>query len=509
MTSPESSITELINNHIEKGRKELLANEKERILILDQCGKDSNVLYADFRADLICLSYSRFRELGITLHELFALQDTIPVIYAWNVEYDVFRQDVNRRFNVFPLMIVMARKSKHVLSAYKFARKYNIPVATRSGSHSFEGFSLGEGMIIDQSRRTRIRVNAEKQQTIVEPGVLLGPLADELYKRKLVLPSGTCPNNCISGFVLGGGLGYLTRKYGVTSDSLISIKIMLADGSVIIADECNHPELFWANRGGGGGNFGIVLSLKFRVYPIDNVYVFNFVYPFDKLATVIKIWQQTALTYPNDLSAELRVTGNKGDVFVTGQYLGNSKKLLYKLLTPYLSEEPKSSEIKEVPYIEAVKYFADNGRWLPFFKTKNAFIDKPFSDTGLDIIVDFMSRGNQNNSLTLEMLGGRNNEIPSDATAFPYRAGTLGWLLINSQWTDQSVAVQELLWTTVFYDTLQPHLSDKVYVNAPDLMLKNYLEKYYANNLPRLVKIKKHYDPENIFSYPQSIPTSL
>lgn len=507
MGDSEGANNKLIKEYIEYGRKELLKNEKERLLILSQCNDPNNVLYADFRADIICFSYYRFKILGISLSELFDLQKQIPAIYPWNLEYDIFRQDVNRRFNVFPLIIVMARKEKHVVKAFEFARKYNIPLVPRGGAHSFEGFSLNDGMIIDQSRRKQITINCEDRTVVTKPGVLLGPLADALYKKNLVLPVGTCPNNCITGYTLGGGIATLTRMYGLTCDSLLAVKVLLANGEIVIANKDEYPDLYWASQGGAGDNFGIVLSLKFQVYPIDKVWFFVLTYDFSKLASLIETWQNTTPVYPKELIVYLRAAGgSESNVIISGMYLGTNETELLTLLQPYLELHPESQKISYVPYIEAVKGFAGIGRWLPFFKTKNAFLSKPLTKTALDTIVEFMATTSIENTLLLEPLGGRNSEISSKAAAFPYRKDVFGWLLINAHWDRQSSGVQEFKWATKFYNTLKPYLSNKVYVNAPDVQLKHYLRQYYNGNLKRLIKIKSKYDPENIFNYPQSIP---
>ena len=135
----KESTLALIEEHLKNPRKELWEHEKQRLYILSQCSSRSNVLYADFRADEICFAYQRFKNLGLTLKELFAFQNKVPVVYPWNSEYDTLRQDVNRRFNVFPLMIVMAKTSCDVVCSYKFARQYNIPIRLRGGSHSLRG----------------------------------------------------------------------------------------------------------------------------------------------------------------------------------------------------------------------------------------------------------------------------------------------------------------------------------------------------------------------------------
>ena len=489
-------------------RKCLWKNELDRLLILSQCGSNSNVLYADFRADEICLAYSKFLALGLNLDLLFRFQRKVPAIYPWNLEYAALRFDVNRRYNVFPLIIVMAETDKDVTKSLSFALKWNIPIVARGGSHPFTGYSLrDDALIIDQSKRKNICIRENKVK--VDAGVLLGPLLDTLYKRKLVLPAGTCPNNCIAGYTLGAGLGFLTRKYGMTCDSLTEVKTLLASGDIVTANKDINSDLFWASQGGGGGNFGIALSFTFNVYPIDLVYTLSFQYAFTSIQDVIRTWQTVSPTLPNDITLDFSAQSNKGSVNIAGQYLGYDRTVLDSLLIPFQNLNPIAVEIQQVPYIEAVKLFSGTGRWLPFFETKNAFIDTPLTDEALNIIEEFMSIGTGTDTLALDGIGGINNDIPSDVTAFPYREGIIGWCLINSQWQDQDKAAESISWLRSFSSLLLPYISNKVYVNAPDEYLDDYLVKYYSTNLPRLVSIKNKYDPTNVFNYPQSIPTSL
>ena len=293
----------------------------------------------------------------------------------------------------------------------------------------------------------------------------------------------------------------------MTSDSILAIEVLLADGTIVKASKRHHSDLYWAHQGSCGNNYGIVLSLKFQLHSIPEVVLFEFVYTFDHFKEVLKIWQEWLLKMPNELNAEFSAKNNRGNVIVNGQYIGK-EKALRKLLEPFYKIESIESRVQTVPYIEAVKYFTGLARWLPFFKTKNAFVHKPFPRPALDIMEDFMSRGNGEDVFGLMGLGGRNDEIAPDATAFVHRKGNQSWLLLNAHWSDQANGPEKIKWVTEFYDAIRPYLSGFAYQNAPDLALKDYLHEYYGSNLERLVEIKKQYDPENVFNYPQSIPSN-
>lgn len=294
----------------------------------------------------------------------------------------------------------------------------------------------------------------------------------------------------------------------MTSDSILGVEVLLADGTIVKANRRQHSDLYWAHQGACGNNYGIVLSMKVQLYSIPTVVLFEFTYPFDRFKEVLKIWQDWFPRMPNELNTEFSARNNRGNVVVNGQYIGK-EKTLRKLLEPFSAIKSIESRIEEVPYIEAVKYFTGLARWLPFFKTKNAFLSQPFPPQAIDIIVDFMSRGTGQDIFAIPALGGKNDEIPPDATAFVHRKGTRAWLLLNAHWSDQSDAPAKIKWVTEFYDALKPYLSGFAYQNAPDITLKDYLHQYYGSNLDRLVEVKQKYDPENVFNYPQSIPVEL
>lgn len=484
---------------------QLLNHEKETHKILLQCDNCANPLYVNFRYDEICMAYNQFKNKGLDLLKLFKFQQKVDsVVYPWNAEYNTLRFGVNKLINVFPLIIVMAKTEEDIILAFRFARKYKIEVSMRGGSHSFQGFSLCEGMIIDQSRRLGITYDREKNLVKCEPGVLLGPLIDYLSKYKTSVVMGGCLNNGTIGFTLGGGIGALTRMHGVNSDNIVEAKILLANGDIKTINDKNNSDLFWAIRGAGIGNFGIVLSLTMKTHYINLVWSYNIKYDFNKTKEIIKIWQNWTNEVPDELNSNIVV--HRDSCILYGIYVGSSKRKLLELLKPFTIIKSLSEEIIRKPYVEIAK--TSTTRWYPFVNFKNAFMDKPLPDKAIDIILKFMPRANEQSHIFIACLGGKNDKINPKYTAFVHR-NMLGWLHINCQWEDQLQQKENVSWVTEFYGSLLPYLSDHVYQNTPDISLKNYLYHYYGENLRRLISIKKKYDPQNIFHHPQSIPLKL
>lgn len=478
--------------------------------LIEQCGKCDNVLYADFRFDIACQALTELNNHKLSLKHLLYLQIKLPIIYPWNCEYDYLKFDVNRRFNVFPLMIIMCETEKQVTASLKLVKNYNLPFAIRAGSHDFEGYSLSNGIIIDQSKRKKIRINLHKNTVEIEPGVLLGPLAEKLSKYKKVFPSGTCANNGATLYTAGGGIGLLSRKFGLACDNIIEIKILLSKGQIVIADKETNKDLYWASTGGGGGNFGIILNIKLKIFDLDFVAMYNLKWSYKNTKEVLFTWQKLIIDAPEDLGSHFRIIGGKTDnsyCTVYGIYLGNIKKLK-KILEPLLNIGKPSSDIREVPYLQTAKDFTGIARWLPFFKAKNAYLNKLLPLKAINIIYDYMTLAKPEDVFALESVGGQVNKIKSTETAYPHR-DSWTWVLINAHWNYETENIEKINWITEFYISLLPYMQKAVYVNAKDRDIPDYLEQYYAENIYKLVKIKNKYDPHNIFNFEQSIPLKL
>lgn len=516
--------------------------------ILRQCGPRADPLFAKYSFDIICLAYNTFLQKGLTLPRLLKFQEHVPTIYPWNIQYDSLRQDVNRRFNIFPLMIVLAKTDQDVIRALKFARKYNIMICMRSGAHSYEGFSLCDGMVIDQRLRTKICLNESKDLVTLEAGVLLGPLAFDLFKCHRFLQAGTCPNNGATGLILGGGIGFATRKYGVTSDSLREVKMVLASGELVTANATVNEDLYWASRGGGGGNFGIVTNLTLEVHPVNEVVIFQLTYGFDVLKQILDVWQRTYPFAPDELTAELDIfsptsaelmqslspefnfgvprrhvshssshpshPNNSNDDFarqiiVTGMLLGTEEELV-KLLEPVLQIDTPTVEIRTVPYVDAARFFSGKAHRLPFFKGKSAYFEHFLPPAALDIIEHFMLIAPNNSKLELDAQGGAVNRIPPQATAYVHR-NTLWWTQFLTLWRNEQEQAVHLKWITDFYNALHPYFPepDYAYVNIIDRQIVDFMTAYYGVNKFRLVEVKRKYDPDNVFHFQQSVPLVL
>lgn len=469
---------------------------------LDQCRPGADGLLDNFRIDNSCQALDRFAKKGVSREELVRLKERIPsAIYPWDPQYNDLRFNYNKRFVFFPLMIVMARSDMDIINTILFARQHEIHCVMRSGSHCFKNYSLTDGIILDQSMRTGIRL-LDNDVVELESGCLLGPTQLALSKSGLAMVAGTCSNNGVAGLTLGGGIGFLLRRLGLGCDSLLGAEAVLADGSLVRCDIHENQDLWFALKGAGTNNFCCVTKLYVQAYRISSVTYFNIVYRFGDLMPLIDVWQRWCSTTDWNLTSEMDVYRDR--IVLDGQFLG-TREALIPLLQVFARFTPTSITMDEIPFIDAVRRF-DHAVWAPFFCGTSGFAKKILPPEAIDIIERYMSQASGSQThLELDAMGGINDLIPTSASAFPHRKGTLFWFFIQAHYDLQDEGYKVIPWVQAFYDEMLPYLSGG-YVNGPNSMTREFaLEAYYGVNLTRLRQIKAKYDPQNFFHYAQSI----
>ncbi|MED8018633.1 BBE domain-containing protein [Bacillus glycinifermentans] len=322
------------------------------------------------------------------------------------------------------------------------------------------------------------------------------------------MPGGLCPTTGIAGLTLGGGQSSLSRPWGLTIDSLLELEMVDANGQVIRANATQNSDLFWASRGGGGGNFGICTSFRFRTHHLETVAYASINWDLGNMEEVLRVWQK--YTFPNSdekLTPLLTITsGRESLLLMQGVYLGSAAKLR-QLLQPLLhTGSPQQVFIEEMPWLEAVERIADTQPDSPLpFKSVGPFVNEPLPDEAITTIRRFIDKP-PTTSVTVFFhgLGGAVARVPKDATAYFYRKA-LSNMSIFSTWNTQEEAALGIRWVEDFRQAMLP-FTEGVYVNTPDLAIKNWPRAYYGGNFERLTRVKAKYDPENVFNFPQSIP---
>lgn len=419
--------------------------------------------------------------------------------------YDAVRRPHNRTYaGVRPAVVVRCASEADVVRGLALARRRGLPVVARGGGHCFAGRSSTEGVLLDMSPMSSVELLDEVRAT-VGAGARLGRVYAELHRAGRTLPAGCGETVGIAGLTLGGGLGLLGRRFGLTCDRLVAARVVLADGRIVDCDAGRAPGLFWALRGAGGGQFGVVTSLTFETVPEPLTARFELRWGPEAAADVVTAWQRWAPDAPDELTSSLTVAAEPGrdlDVVVFGASLlgGSATRQLLEDLGSVA--DPRRIEIVDgLPFSELKRTFAH----LDPREDADAHVrirSEIFTDSLRGTTVDTLLAAarepppGQPRSLTFLALGGSYARVPLDATAFAHRGARFNLEHAgpaSSPWVDRS-------WQIAHADG-----SGGVYANFPDLALSDAATAYHAGHLARLRRVKRAYDPDRVFDFPQCI----
>jgi FAD/FMN-containing dehydrogenase len=442
------------------------------------------------------------------------------VVLPGDPGYDEARTNFNLRFDVRPLVIVFCQTTCDVANAVRWARAHDVPVSVRSGRHSYEGFSLGDGIVIDVAELSHVEVDVDNRLGIVGSGMTLGPLYDALWEHGLTVPGGDCPTVGIAGLTLGGGFGMIARALGLTADSLLGVEMVDARGDLVTATQTHHPDLLWACQGGGGGTFGIVTSFTFRLHPVSTVTAYRASWHPARLREVLDAWQRWAPFVDDRLTSLVQLSPAGVDrVTSTGLFLGSRHELASLLDPLFAAAEPGDLEIEESTYIAAMRRYegfpASSSAWRAHwqaegsvrFKSSSDYARAPLERAAIATIEDQLAVApNARALLQLDAYGGAVNRVPVCATAFPHRGGTLFGLQYQAYWSEDAEEAENVRWASGFRAAMAPFVSGEAYVGYPDVAIVDWQRAYFGPNFPRLVAVKTRYDPENVFHHAQSVP---
>ena len=442
--------------------------------------------------------------------------------YRWK-----YRSAIARYDKILPKAVVCCGGPQDVAEVIRFARLCGIETATRSGGHSYAGYSSTDGIIIDLTPMSS--VVSRDGVVKVGGGAHLEQLNATLHEHDLAIPTGTCPSVGIGGLTLGGGLGVLGRQYGLTLDHLLEAQVVLADSSIISCDEHHYPDLFWALRGAGAGNFGVVTSFTFRPIRAPRMTNFLFTWPIEQAATVIKEWQDWAPTGPDELSADLILSDAMPEsapvVGVYGAVIApenHARKLIQKLINR--TGGPDSEFCIELPYYESTRFQGErttyelheitpNGMVArhSYRYTKSEFFDRPLPEAAIQELVHaFTSQRSpaQRRSLEFAPWGGAYNRHAPEATAFVHRDQL--FILDHTASVDPKAPETDKeaarAWVTRSWSGVHACASGQVYQNFTDPELDNWERAYYGQNLRHLIDVKARYDEDGFFRFRQSLP---
>jgi FAD/FMN-containing dehydrogenase len=452
------------------------------------------------------------------------------VVVPGDAGYEHARVLFNTGFDaVRPRAIAFCESLRDVERTVRWARKHKVRIVPRSGGHSYGGYSTTTGVIVDVSRLNKVSVDAQ-HRAAVGAGTRLIDVYDRLWQRRLTVPAGTCPTVGIAGLAQGGGIGFAARRFGLTCDNLLEATVVLANGNAVNCNAREHPDLYWALRGGGGGNFGIVTRFVFRTHPVGQVATYSLGWPWTDARRVVAAWQRLAPHAPDGLFCVLNLNAAAaGSPRITsaGQFFGSPDRL--RALVKPLADAgtPTRFTVTSRTYMDAARMWAgcsgtvaechlqpqgQLGRLT--FKGASDFVNrgKPLSARGIDTLVRQIearrTAGPGSGIVLLDSYGGAINRVAKGATAFVHRDAlcSLQYLAYWDATDPPAVAAANVRWLRRFRAAMRPFVSGFAYQNYIDPDLQTWRHAYHGSNFARLVAVKRRYDPGNVFRFAQSIP---
>jgi FAD/FMN-containing dehydrogenase len=439
------------------------------------------------------------------------------VVLAGDPDYDEIRKIWNGMIDRLPAIIARCQGVEDIIQSVNFARTNNLLVAVRGGGHNVAGNALCDGgMVIDLSLMRSVWVDPATKRARVAPGATLGDFDHEVQAFGLATPVGINSTTGIAGLTLGGGFGWLSRKYGLTIDNLVSADMVLASGEFVRASESENSDLFWGIRG-GGGNFGIVTSFEFQLHEVGpQVLAGPIFYPFDNAEDVLKRYRDVVATTPEELSVwgVLRKAPplpflppdihGKEIVIFPMLYSGDVAAGQQAIAPLRTLGTPIAEAIMPVPYKGFQSAFdpmmGPGGR--NYWKSHNFMT---LSDEVIEVLTTFVRKlPTPQCDVALAHLGGAVSRVAPDATAYEQRKAPF-LVSIHGRWDDPNDDARCIGWVREFFEALTPYATGGVYVNFMSSDEDVRVHSCYGANYDRLKELKKKYDPANFFRMNQNI----
>jgi FAD/FMN-containing dehydrogenase len=420
-----------------------------------------------------------------------------------HADYEAARRVWNGNVDRRPALIARCTGAADVQCAVNFARDHDIRVSVRGGGHSAPGYGTNDGgLVVDLSPMKVIRVDPERRTAYAEGGVLWRELDKETQVFGLATTGGTVSNTGIAGLTLGGGLGWLMGKHGLTVDNLISVDVVTADGTFRRASATENPDLFWALRG-GGGNFGVVTSFEYLLHPVSQVLGGMVLYPLDQARAVLRFYREFCRTLPDEAEAYAALLTAPQGMPVVALLLGYNGSISEgeEVLAPARRfGTPLADLVGPMPYVARQTMLdvpnAEHGL--------HRYWRSAFADQLSDELIDVLAEGAATFTSPLSGLilfhihGAATRPSPTE-TAFAARRQQ--WDLdAIAQWADASSSDVHIRWLRALWSRLEPHLLGKVYTNhAAAEDRPETIRASFGENYARLQQIKAIYDPANLF----------
>ena len=432
-------------------------------------------------------------------------------------DYDAARTIWNAMIDRRPGVIVRCAAADDVPPVIQFARDHGLEISVRGGGHNIAGSALTDGGVtIDLSQMKNVVVDAAKKRAYVEPGATLADVDRATQAHGLATPVGINSTTGIAGLTLGGGFGWLTRKYGMTIDNLVSADVVTADGRTLRASASENADLFWALRG-GGGNFGVVTQFEFGLHPVGPEVIGGLiVYPFDQARTVLKGYREFVKSAPEELNVWvvlrkapplpfLPESVHGKEVLVLAVFYAGNPSQSEKVIDPLRRfGTPHAEHIGPVPYSgwqQAFDPLLTPGA-RNYWKSHNV---TELPDAAIDLLVSYSGKlPSPHCEIFVALLSGAANRVPMDATAYSGRDARLV-VNVHGRWETANEDQACISWAREFFKASTPFASGGAYVNFMTADEGERVAGAYGPNYKRLVEMKRKFDPDNVFHLNQNI----
>ncbi|WOP17830.1 FAD-binding oxidoreductase [Raineyella sp. LH-20] len=447
------------------------------------------------------------------------LRDTVrgDLIQPGDDRYESARHVFNGMIDKRPAAVLRVSQVADVIAAVRFAREGGLDLAVRGGGHSAPGFgTVDGGLVLDLSAHRGVRVDPVSRRAWVEPGATWADYNHATHAFGLASTGGIIGSTGVAGLTLGGGIGYLARKYGLACDNLVSADVVLADGTFVHANEEEHPDLFWALRG-GSGNYGIVTSFEFEVHPLDMVHVGLIFYDAARGVEAGAAYRAWLASEPEEMGAFLGFHQGPPVPFLPEEWHNRPVAVVAGMWTGSVDEGPAHWK----PMLDAAPVLGSFFAPMPY-PALNTMFDglngvrglqgywkadflASLTDDALRVAVEY-SPGipTAHSANHFYPIDGAVQRVASDATAFPYR-GVRFAPVIAGQWPDESENAKNVQWVRDYWAALHQYSEPGGYINFQDRDDQARIEDNYAANFARLARIKAVYDPDNFLHVNQNI----
>jgi hypothetical protein len=432
------------------------------------------------------------------------------LVQPGDAAYDEARAVYNAMIDRYPALIARCADADDVVACVDLAREQDVPLAVRGGGHNAGGLGVwDDALVIDLSGMNDVEVDPVSRRVRVGGGALLRDVDAATHAHGLAVPMGVLASTGVGGLTLGGGLGYLSRKHGLSIDSLLAAEVVLADGSIVIASEDSHPDLFWAIRG-GGGNFGVVTAFEFEAQPVATVVAGPMLWPLERSAEILRAFDEHMCAAPEELGGFFAfLTVPPAPPFPEELHLRKVCGIVWcwsgapedaeAALAPMRALEPVLDGVAEMPLPMM------NGAFDALYPAglqwywKAAFVDE-LTDEAIAAHVEHGARvPTMHSSMHLYPIDGAVHDVACDDTAWAYRSSRYACVIVGVD-PDPANAPVIRDWARDYHDAIQPHSADGAYVNfLQGDEGEDRVRATYGANHDRLVDVKRRYDPANLF----------